>query len=253
MKLCVWAGVLDVDAARMSFDEFARQLLNELDYLAEASNLKTIYESSIEQPDSIYQQHNIVVPRVLQDYCTPKVITMTYLPGSKLEEEARRQLELLGIDTRRKIGDVIREAADEVSEVNQREQGVAHVVDEASTMPTTLTITSSSSWMERSAKWVGKVVGLNNILYSIRFMQRLVLEITAAAVSTIQMAAPVLPNSLCEWATAHQMARQQAERLSLTESWIHGLFDVHGHQVFELGLFNADPHPGVSRCCSRPE
>jgi len=36
----------------------------------------------------------------------------------------------------------------------------------------------------------------------------------------------------------------QAERLSLTKEWMDALFDVHGHQIFCLGLFNADPHPG---------
>lgn len=46
------------------------------------------------------------------------------------------------------------------------------------------------------------------------------------------------------WAEIHRTSTKQAERLSLTSHWMDALFDIHGHQIFNLGLFNCDPHPG---------
>lgn len=54
----------------------------------------------------------------------------------------------------------------------------------------------------------------------------------------------ILPLQVAGWADKHQSALIQAERLGEVEAWCKALFDVHGHQIFQLGLFNADPHPG---------
>ena len=54
----------------------------------------------------------------------------------------------------------------------------------------------------------------------------------------------LVPERWIRWAEEHEMAAEQAERLDQTKRWIDALFDVHGHQIFQLGLFNADPHPG---------
>ena len=83
MRICVWAGIFDEDSANLSFEEFSRQFLAELDYDRERYNLKTVYESSL-NPEAPYQKRRIVLPRVFDDYCTGKVITMTYVPGPKL-------------------------------------------------------------------------------------------------------------------------------------------------------------------------
>jgi hypothetical protein len=45
-------------------------------------------------------------------------------------------------------------------------------------------------------------------------------------------------SNLLVWAQNHQTAAEQAQRLSQTEDWVDALFDVHGHQIFNLGLFN---------------
>ena len=98
LKICVYFGVVDEDSAKMSYDEFSRQFLAELDYNEERENLQTVYQSSLD-PSAPYQKRGVVVPKPYDSLCTGKVITMSYLPGPKLEEEAKRQLELLGIDT----------------------------------------------------------------------------------------------------------------------------------------------------------
>lgn len=233
MKLCVWAGLVDESASKMSFDEFSRQFLAELDYEAERRNLEEIYQSSV-QPNSPYLKRGVVVPQVYKEWCTKLVITMTYLPGPKLEQEARKQLELLGIDTSKGIRSLVKDAARERSDPAETMNDML-VYDDSARKPT---------WTMTASKWVGQVVGVDTILWLVRLTRRVLLSSTAAAVSTIRVAAPILPSNWSTWADAHQTASEQGARLALTESWIDALFDVHGHQIFNLGLFNADPHPG---------
>jgi aarF domain-containing kinase len=89
------------------------------------------------------------------------------------------------------------------------------------------------------------VFGVDSLLWAVRFARRLLLWSQAVAVASIQASPRAIVSSTWEsWADAHRTAAAQAERLSLTEAWLDSLFDVHGHQIFNLGLFNADPHPG---------
>ncbi|KAI2503481.1 ABC1 family-like protein [Fragilaria crotonensis] len=249
LQLCVWAGVVDEESSRMSYDEFSRQFLAELDYHAEQQNLQEIYNSSI-APDSPYRARGVVVPRVYNDLCTKLVITMTYLPGPKLEQEARRQLELLGIDTSKGFKSLVRDtAAMEDSDRTESFQGT--MLDGNGPNGA---MSSSSSWTMSASKWIGRVVGVDAILWTLRTTRRLLLLSTAGAVATIKATSPSLvPTSWQEWAEAHQFASEQAGRLALTESWIDALFDVHGHQIFNLGLFNADPHPGNILVLEEPD
>jgi aarF domain-containing kinase len=229
LKICVWAGVVDESASRLSFGEFARQFAAELDYEAERRNLHAIYTSSLD-PTSPYAKWGVVVPRVHEDLCTHKVITMTYLPGPKLEEEARRQLEALGINTNQGIRSMVRRGTNPVELVNQGTGPEKQVAEQ--------------SWKATLSRTIGQVVGLNTALWAVRVARRILLWSRSLAVASIQVSAPLLPTSWEEWATANRTVAQQVARLALTESWIAALFDCHGHQIFELGLFNADPHPG---------
>eukprot|EP00957_Ditylum_brightwellii_P121828 9290407-Ditylum_brightwellii.AAC.1 len=110
LKICVWFGVVDEQSSKLSFDEFSRQFISELNYNQERENLKRVYESSLD-PTAPYIKRNVVIPAVYDEFCTDKVITMTYLPGPKLEAEAKKQLEALGIDTSKGIAEVVRDAA----------------------------------------------------------------------------------------------------------------------------------------------
>ena len=55
------------------------------------------------------------------------------------------------------------------------------------------------------------------------------------------------------------LGRARGDRVELTEAavppnaprLIRFLFDVHGEELFELGQFNADPHPGNIMCTRR--
>ena len=108
MKLCVYFNVVDESSANLSYEEFSRQFLAELDYTKEKENLQRIYNSSIDtigngdsNETNPYTKYGVLVPNVYDEFCTSHIITMEYFPGPKLQEEAKRRLAQLGIDASR--------------------------------------------------------------------------------------------------------------------------------------------------------
>lgn len=57
--------------------EFRKTLINELDYRREANNLNTL-------ADNLAEFDRLVVPRPIIDYVTPRVLTMEYIEGVKI-------------------------------------------------------------------------------------------------------------------------------------------------------------------------
>jgi aarF domain-containing kinase len=256
LRLCVWAGLVDKHAAQVYFDEFSRQFLAELDFDAERQNLKEIYHSSLVST-SPYAVHKVIVPKPYDTLCTSRVITMTYLPGRKLEEEARRRLAIMGIDTSKGSIQVLRDATKEYSGTksdgstsSQKSMDNHDSMFETSSTRAPndeLVVQPQGSWLMKIPQWIGMYcLGVDNLLWSIRLAQRIYLSFTVALVGAIKTISPTLPvpSSWESWAEENQKLSQQSRLWSQTESWIDALFDVHGHQIFELGLFNADPHPG---------
>ena len=74
-------AVRNVDAGRV-LEEFRRALLAELDYREEARNLVTIARQ-------LRDFENIVVPLPVEDYTTGRVLTMDYIPGTKITAVSR--------------------------------------------------------------------------------------------------------------------------------------------------------------------
>ena len=137
------------------------------------------------------------------------------------------------------IKDAAKEAANNPDEVESGElvRRVTKRIDEAHHSP--------FSWKITASRIFSRVVGFDSILWAIRATRRVLLWSQAGAVVCIQSVPQAfVSESWVEWADVHQTAAAQAQRLSLTAAWIDALFDVHGHQVFSLGAFNADPHPG---------
>jgi len=254
LKLCVYFGVVDESSAKLSYEEFSRQFLAELDYLREAQNLKEVYESSLD-PEAPYIKRGVEIPKVFPELCSNEVITMTYIPGPKFEEEARKQLESLGIDTSRGVQSVVREDSGKDKKENKYFQNLDTSVDskgksrKGSKLPP-LSSESKKSWMMKFAERVESIVGVDNILFFVRFVRQALLWSTAIAVQSIQLASRASPNvipvsqDLLEWAKDHENAASQAELMNWTSDAIDALFDVHGYQIFNQGLFNADAHPG---------
>ena len=252
LKICVFFGVVDESAANLSFNEFSRQFIAELDYDQERQNLEEIYQSSID-PTSPYLRRGVVVPRVYKDYCTSKVITMSYLPGPKLEEEARRQLEALGIDTKKGLRGLVKAPIKEQSTTTNDSTSSPPIsteaTDESNSQVVTPT-TKTSDLKRRLAQFGGKLVSVDSLFGAVRLVRWVQLWCTATTVKSIDLfsalplAGLLVPANIQTWAEEHSTVVQQAKRLKLTKDWIDALFDVHAHQIFNLGCFNADAHPG---------
>jgi len=67
--------------------------IGELDYVQECRHLQAVHDAIMPSFGEV-----VAVPVALPQLCTGKVLTMSYLDGPKLEEEARRQLLSIGVD-----------------------------------------------------------------------------------------------------------------------------------------------------------
>ena len=245
LQLCVYFGVVDESSSKLSYEEFSRQFLAELDYKMERQNLQEVYESSLDK-DAPYIKRGVEIPKVFPELCTSQVITMSYLPGPKFEEEARKQLESLGINTSRGVRSIIREETknEEESDFPSRRSSNKSLVGSFSSSSSS----SKTSWMMKFAENMGTFVGVDNILSLIRLARKALLWSTAAAVRGIQIASNtstmIVSPAWLEWAKNHENAASQADMLEWTNDAIDALFDIHGYQIFNQGLFNADAHPG---------
>ena len=291
MTLCVFFGVLDETSAKLSYDEFSRQFLSELNYHQERKNLEDIYQSSLD-PTAPYIRRNVIVPKVYPTLCTSKIITMSYLPGPKLEEEAKRQLEALGINTKGGIRGLMKRQNQD-GEESSRQSSISSWNDDNDEVKryninkittdrnddddtndetnvkkeTDIVVLTSRSNTEkqdmpskpRQSQWdirnlafqIGsKLVSVNSLLGTVRFVKSMILwwrGITVQSIdflSTTPLLKSIVPTSVQTWSNEHQHVREQSKRLALTKDWMDALLDVHGHQIFHLGCFNADAHPG---------
>jgi len=77
--------------------QFIETIHEEMDYIKESQNLKTISKN-------VKEYKNVIVPKVYDDYTSKNVITMEYIPGIKITDiEA---LDELGIDRQKLVIDV---------------------------------------------------------------------------------------------------------------------------------------------------
>merc|ERR1712087_427394 len=127
--------------------------------------------------------------------CTDRVITMTYLPGPKFEEEAKQQLALLGIDTKKGIRSVVKEAH---SNATNNTAG--------SSSELALSPGNASSWKIALSRIVGNLVSVDSMFSIVRFARRIALWTTAVAVKSIQAASvvPIVPSDWISWAEGRQ-------------------------------------------------
>lgn len=92
-----------------AFEEFAKQYTLELDYCAEMDSIVACHAAIMPKYRDV-----VAVPQPLHQLCTPKVLTMSYLDGPMLEEEARRQLLVMGVDVDKgqSVRDLLKQGAD---------------------------------------------------------------------------------------------------------------------------------------------
>lgn len=214
--------MVDESAANLSYEEFSRQFLAELDYEREVDNLRRVHASTLD-PRAPYSKWGVVVPRVFDDLCTNKVITMEYLPGPKFEEEARRQLALLGIDSKGGIRSVVQKAHQ-----NTTEHELA------------LSPADASTWGDTMSRILRSIMSVDSMFTIARFARRVALWSTATAVQGVRVATAlyVAPESWTTWADEREHSILQAERENWTQDAIVALLDVHGYQILNQGLFS---------------
>jgi len=73
------------------FDELQKQFLTEFDYRREVRNLQDVARLILPEWEG-----SVTLPEPLPEHCGELVLTMTYLPGEKLETALRREWERLG-------------------------------------------------------------------------------------------------------------------------------------------------------------
>lgn len=203
---------------------------------------------------------------------------MSYLPGDKLEDTARRQLQALGIDmSATGISNLVRQVARQgtqkqglpavgetsstttktastsTSAITEKDKIVntEHKVGRIASPPPPLaeaslssSSSSSSSWKQSLAQSIGTFIGVDNALYILGISQQVMFWSLSLTARTLQLASSILPSSWTAWSAQHVHAHQQARGLLQTKAWMDALMDVHGYQIFQQGLFNADCHPG---------
>ncbi len=238
LHLCVQFGIVDESSSTLSYEEFARQFLAELDYESEKENLKLVHQSSLD-PASPYMSRGVLIPRVFEEYCTKQVITMTYLPGPKFEEFAKKQLALLGIDPERGVKSVVMEGRSHgidatTNNTEERQSGV--VGTELALSPES----SSFHWKMHLSRFIGNFVSVDSMFCIVRFARRILLWSTAVTVRSIQAASTlsVVPNDWKEWANEQEHAILQSERWDWIQEAVSTLIDVHGYQILNQGLFS---------------
>ena len=59
-------------------DEIVGRISDELDYAREASDCELF--------SRLYKNADVCVPKVYREFCGPRVLTLSYLPGTKLDE-----------------------------------------------------------------------------------------------------------------------------------------------------------------------
>ena len=263
LNLCVLFGIVDGPSSKMSHDEFSRQFLSELDYDRERMNLDVVHRSSLD-PNAPYIRRGVVVPRPHGGLCTGRVVTMTYLPGPKFEEEARRHLASLGVDVTGGRGGVMRDVVmmgrqeavqrnDDGTTTTRNDDGTddgnagsaTSGGDDRGRPPTP---PSHRSWKRRLA--VVRLVPVDAVLSIARFAGRVSRLSTFAAARCVASAPALLvPENWRDWAAAKAEAEKTtgggwgallpgSERYGWTQEAVSALFDVHGYQIFNQGLFS---------------
>lgn len=230
LSVCVFFGVVDEESSKSSYNEFARQFLSELDYERERENLTSVHRSSLD-PSAPYLRRGVVVPRAHDELCTGRVVTMTYLPGPKFEEEARRGLATLGVDPGVGMRAMV---------VKAREGATGN--DEGNNRP---------SSHPRKRALLRRLVSVDAVLSIVRFARRVVLWSMVVAVSCVRAAPSLMvPDGWREWADERESAAVMAERLGWTREAVSALFDVHGYQILNQGLFSELFRLILYRCTS---
>jgi hypothetical protein len=204
-----------------AYEEFARQFVEELDYVQERRHLQAVYAAIMPTFG-----HVVAIPEALPHLCTPKVLTMTMLDGPKLEEEARRQLLAIGVDVSSgNVSDIIKRSATATVSTGEGTNSAGNGVT-----TDTLSPPVAAPIQPRFAS-VGRLV-----------VRILGVERSLQLWANLAWSWNVLARQI--GAGAEASSNNATVTTAVTRGWMDTLLEVHGHEVFLTDRFNADPHPG---------
>lgn len=244
-------------------EELKRQALEELDYVQEGKNIMDVYHGLM----PVFAKQ-VAVPRLLEPLSSSRVLTMTFLEGPKLEEEALRQLKMVGVS----FEEGLRE---KIASVGGAENLSFLASPSAASNATTTTTTSSSNAVTTTTSPVNvpASISLSNVLHNpssfwmyaasfapVRYLglhgylyyTRITLWLRSRELSSLLWLAEkslwfgVGGEGLKNWVEKNRAEARRLRSLQHTKEWIDTLLAVHGFEVFKMqpSLFNADPHPG---------
>eukprot|EP00041_Stephanoeca_diplocostata_P013993 m.251387 g.251387 ORF g.251387 m.251387 type:complete len:601 (-) comp19537_c0_seq3:804-2606(-) len=262
LDFILWCDAIDgIDEFPVYYTELRDQSMLELDYNLERANLEEIGASIRD----IFKR-DIAVPQSIPALCTDKLLTMTYLPGPKLEHEILRRMASLGINVNGKLDDLIRGTAHKVHKadpangvgaeselasqnlmdmVSVEEDAILKMDPAAATEPSPPVVPRTGVWgqvLSRLASTIGP-----RILFSLARTWQWAYDGTVWAVlgCAQRLAALGLSwHNLDAWAERQTLAMRTQANQRDTRQWLDTLLDVHGYEIFCTQLFNADPHPG---------
>jgi aarF domain-containing kinase len=272
---------VDKDELMPLLDEFKKQFLAEFDYIAEQKNMMRI-GNAIRQSGRFDQ--TIIVPQVIPSLCSKRVITMTYLPGPTLQQKASVLLSNMGIDLRQGVSKFFKNTENEPESQDENVDSSSSSSDRDSDRDSdrgndvNVNVETSLSRAAWTGTYMLQMIGpdvafrLKSMVDGIRTACRraavfLLLDVLrfspgAATVTTAQATTttlslenplenPIVPaiESWGEWAGRTRRELKDIDTLSNIYAWLDVLLDVHGFEVFHIGLFNGDPHPGNILVC----
>jgi len=242
---------VDQEELEPILNEFSKQFLAEFDYVSEQNYMMDIGNALRE---SGKYTKTVIVPTVLPHLCTGKMITMTYLPGHTLEQRANVLLKKSGIDLKQGIGNFLKDQEKDTTNKKDLENESSggsssrHVGTMALQMigpDVALRLWSMvdavvTTWHRFAVFILLDVFHLSPRLSTTMNPGK---EETSVPTTTL----PTISPDIEPWgAWAHRTRRELNEMNDLAHinGWIDTLFDVHGYEVFHIGIFNGDPHPG---------
>jgi len=203
------------------WDGIRDQFATEFDYSREARNLSEV-------GDAVNARFGdkVVVPSLIPEMCSPKVITMTYVPGEKLEDVVKAHLRSLGVDLSKGVGDWIKTQV-QPPEAENRTMAPSPSQDPRGLAPTASEAGYGAAPGKRWALpgWLRGIVASDAFLALLRALR------------------PV-------WRWIKRTPANDMEHLLRSpQKLLHDLFEVHGFEILLGGLYNGDPHPGNILLC----
>ena len=197
------------------------QFLKEFDYIREADNLRVAFKNM----DEVFK-NEVIVPQPIDHLCTRNVLTMTYIPGEKLEIAIKKRL--------KQIYQMIKVNNDPSYDPLKDDRDV------------TLADLRKEMFQNNAGQTFQPKVSLKYYRWILN-VRRYVFN-AFAAIFNYGVAWIFYP--LCF--TKHDRLPYIPYEVPIVNDPLHfieTLLKVHGYQIFVNGAFNGDPHPGNILLC----